>query len=128
MAVTTDIWRTFNSILDSCSDWIDAIRGASLRLLFPALDVRHSFFDIPSGVSTQILGERKGARRFTIIQNISDTDMFVSLDGNSAVVNQGIRISANGNLLLDITLVGTSISAIHSGTGNKRITISEDVQ
>jgi hypothetical protein len=127
MAVTTDIWRTFNSILNDCSDWVDAIRGASLRLLFPALDINHLSVDIGTS-STPVLGARPGSRRMLILDNVSDTDIYVSLDGQSATLTRGIRISSNGSLLLDITLTGQSISAVHGGTGTKRLLVTEDVQ
>lgn len=75
-------------------------------------------------------------RRALIVQNQSDTDLYIAFD-NAAVTGPagtypGIKLAANGG-----TWSGTSVSpwdqtcdravyAIHAGTGNKVLVVHED--
>lgn len=70
-------------------------------------------------------------RRWIIIQNLSDTDVFLALDGSTDVtiasgLKPGVRIAANGgNLSVGESQRDTTtnfpIYAIHGGTGTKDI-------
>lgn len=132
MAVGTDLWRKLNSVACETGSWMDAIKQASLRWLFPAIDVRHVDIDVAT-TSTPVLSARQGCRRFLILENDSDTTIYCSLDGNPAALNHGVRLNANGgNLLLDITTTGPAIFAIHGDTSPpgsvKRLIVTEDLQ
>ena len=77
--------------------------------------------------STQILAYN-GARKYAAIVNDSDTAIYLAIDA-AAVVNQGIRINANGGSyeILQADLVTDAIYGIHGGVGNKRVTVVEEV-
>lgn len=67
-------------------------------------------------------------RVYVLLENDSDTDIYVAF-GVPAVVNQGIRLNANGgslelsegNHFLDVR----AINAIHGGAGGKNLLITE---
>lgn len=72
-------------------------------------------------------------RKWAILQNLSDTDIFVSLDGSSDVTGSagakpGLKLSANGGTAAggegeyNINFSGP-IYAVHEGAGNKVLTL-----
>lgn len=68
----------------------------------------------------------KGARAILILQNNSDTDIYCKLDGSAAVLNQGIRLLANGGAFgFDVTVPQSAVYCIHGGTGNKVLLLTE---
>lgn len=71
--------------------------------------------------STQILAVNT-SRKSTIICNDSDTTMWLAI-GQTAVAHQGIRLNANGGVLV-ISINGDiysteAVNGIHVGVGNK---------
>jgi hypothetical protein len=73
-------------------------------------------------------------RRLLIIQNLSDTDVFIALEGSAGVTtdtgaNPGLRLNANGGVFVggeESHLPGgaeQAIYAIHGGTGTKNISV-----
>lgn len=72
-------------------------------------------------------------REWFILQNLSDTDIFVSLEGTSAVTgaagaSPGYRLAANGGTLTggegEFNLNNNGpIYAIHEGTGSKTLVL-----
>jgi hypothetical protein len=128
MALNEDLWRKLNSVACEAGSWMDAVKAASLRLLFPALDVRHSEVLVAT-TSTPVLGARRGCRRFLLLQNDSDEEMYISVDGTPAALNHGLFVCPKGNILLDITTTGLAVFAIHAGaSGTKNLLVTEDVQ
>ena len=69
-------------------------------------------------------------RKYALLINDSDTTIYMKL-GAAAVVNQGIRLNANGGSYEMSTLFGNlytgAIYGIHGGSGNKAILIVEGV-
>lgn len=70
-------------------------------------------------------------RSYALLTNISDTDIWLAIDGNDAVVGQGIFLSAYGGSF-EMTpgegnLTSRSISAIQAGTGTKTLVTTEAV-
>lgn len=72
-------------------------------------------------------------RKWSILQNLSDTDIYVALDGSSDVTGAagakpGIKLSAQGGIAaggegeFNINFSGP-IYAIHEGTGSKVLTL-----
>jgi len=76
--------------------------------------------------TTQILAANDN-RKYAAIVNDSDTTIYLALGAN-AVLNQGIRLNANGGayevLLADLNIV--AINGIHGDAGVKRVTVVED--
>lgn len=77
--------------------------------------------------STQILAANAN-RKCAPICNDSDTTMWLAI-GQAAVANRGIRLNANGGVLV-ISINGDiysteAVNAIHAGVGNKVATVQE---
>lgn len=72
-------------------------------------------------------------REWLIMQNLSDTDIYLSMDGSSDVsgaagAKPGVRISANGGMISGgegefNIYFNNPIYAVHEGTGNKVLTL-----
>lgn len=78
--------------------------------------------------STQAALAANAARRYALLINDSDTDIYIKF-GAAAVANQGIRLNAAGgshemNITLGNLYLG-AINAIHGGTGTKTLLILE---
>lgn len=85
-------------------------------------------FDLVPETPTTILPARDG-RKYLFLQNLSDTIITISLDGNPAVTNRHLQLAAEGGSY-ELARVETgvpirSISAIHSGVGNKILVVIE---
>ena len=69
-------------------------------------------------------------RKYALLVNDSDTTIYIKLNA-AAVVNQGIRLNANGGSYEMSTLFGNlytgAIYGIHGGSGNKAILIVQGV-
>lgn len=67
-------------------------------------------------------------RNYALIQNDSDTVVYIKI-GAAAVVNQGIRLNANGGAYemsaKNGNLSRLAINGIHAGVGNKAILVTE---
>ncbi len=76
--------------------------------------------------STTVLASNAD-RTYALIVNDSDEVIYLKL-GTTALVNSGIRLSANGGWLEftenDALWTGI-ITGIHGGTGNKAVTVTE---
>lgn len=77
---------------------------------------------------TEVLS--RASRNAVVLQNLSDTDMFVAARGNltaAAGDNSGLRIKADGGTLSLTDLAGNgsvadaAIYAVHAGTGTKEL-------
>ena len=71
------------------------------------------------------------ARKVLFIQNISATDVDVSLDGTAATMGDGVRLYANGDALTlsaaDGSLTTAAIYAISTSGDNKAVRVIEGV-
>jgi hypothetical protein len=77
--------------------------------------------------STQMLAANV-SRNFLILQNDSDTTVYLKF-GATAVLNEGIRLnSAGGSMLLDYKFVTQAVNCIHGGTGNKVLLVTSGTQ
>jgi hypothetical protein len=70
-------------------------------------------------------------RKYLLLINDSDTTMYLSLDGGAAVVNEGIRVNSGGSSY-GMSFKGGDlftgvITAIHGGTGTKKLLYTEGV-
>lgn len=67
-------------------------------------------------------------RTYLLLINDSDTALYLKL-GAAAVVNQGIRLNANGGSLelsdINANLDLRAVNVIHGGAGNKALLITE---
>lgn len=80
--------------------------------------------------ATQIVAPN-AFRRLLVIQNTSDTDVFIKMDSSATEVTTaiGIKLTAGGEPLIITCDRGefiNSIRAIHGGTGSKTVRIQED--
>lgn len=71
-------------------------------------------------------------RKLLILQNLSDTDIYIKLDSSTdeVTVANGIKLAASSNPFV-ITTNGTgeqhaAVRAIHAGSGNKVLRVQED--
>lgn len=69
-------------------------------------------------------------RKYALLVNDSDTTIYIKL-GAAAVLNEGIRLNANGGSYEMSAALGNlvhvAINAIHGGTGNKVLLVTEGV-
>jgi len=92
---------------------------------FPNLTLTHSTIQVDT-TSTSILPANPN-RKYLLIVNISDTDMYLSFD-TDAVVSQGIPISSNnGNLELQPWFVSTQAIKAINNVGLKNLLVTEGV-
>ena len=77
--------------------------------------------------STTVIRGEDRHRRYLLLQNISDEDVFMSI-GQDAVLNEGVLLEANGGAYeisrANGNLDTQNINVIHAGTGNKQIMIT----
>lgn len=115
---------------DDGGDWV-------LRVVDSApFIVEVSHFDTPTHTeinvnvtSTQLLAENLN-RKYVLIINNSDTEIFISL-GVTAVANKGILLMSKGSAFEISSMAGNLytgvINAIHNSTGTKQVLITEGV-
>ena len=65
--------------------------------------------------------------RNVILQNDSDTDIYLNVAGGAAVVNAGVRLNANGGTwTMEPDVPIAAITCIHGGSGTKRLLVTHD--
>ena len=70
------------------------------------------------------------ARTSVTLVNDSDTDVYLAIEGETAVLNQGIRLNSGGGSAQfggegGLPLTKGAIRGIHGGTGNKVMGVQE---
>jgi len=92
------------------------------------LSYSHSKLDVTTTSQTAVAAS--DGRKWLLLINDSDTDIYINM-GGTAVANTGIRLNANGGSLELNPVLGSryqgAITAIHSGTGDKVLLITEGV-
>jgi hypothetical protein len=106
----TPILVDYNGILQVGTPYIEVYSGTGVNV---------------TTSSTLILAQNL-YRRHALICNDSDTVIYLNLSV-AAVMNQGIRLNANGGSYeINFTnLTSQAIYGIHGGTGNKVVTVIE---
>lgn len=72
--------------------------------------------------ATEVFGE-DAVGSFLLLQNVSDTDMYLSFTGD-AEVGAGIYLKTGASLLMDVVTVDGNLSAIHAGSGDKTLLVT----
>lgn len=82
------------------------------------------------GTATGTAVPANASRKYLLMVNDSDTDMYLGLDG-AAVANEGIRVnSGGGSYAMSFKggdLFTGEVTAIHGGTGTKKLLYTEGV-
>ncbi len=70
-------------------------------------------------------------RRLLMIQNVSDTDIYLKMDSSATVLttSNGIKLPAGGTPLVITCNPGefdNKIEGIHGGAGNKEVRVTEE--
>lgn len=71
-------------------------------------------------------------RKILVLQNLSDTDIYIKLDSSSDEVttSNGIKLTSGGSpFVITTTKAGeqfSAVRAIHAGVGNKALRVTED--
>ena len=70
------------------------------------------------------------SRNMVVLVNDSDEAIYLATDGETAVINRGVRLNASGGSAQyggpgGLPLTTGAINAIHAGTGNKVLGIQE---
>ena len=90
--------------------------------------INHSALAVTTASQTALAANAN--RKYASFQNDSDTVIYLKV-GSGAVVGQGYRINPNGGSLEMSPAIGnlslSAIYAVHNGTGNKNLLISEGV-
>lgn len=65
-------------------------------------------------------------RKYIMIQNISDTTIWIKLDGSPAIVNEGIELLSKGSyeVITPMPISQNSVTAIHNSTGSKTVLVT----
>lgn len=75
--------------------------------------------------STSVLASN-ASRKFLQIINDSDEVVYIAFDGAAAVAHEGTRLNPEGGAVtLDRYVPTAAIKAIHEGTGNKKLLVTE---
>jgi ethanolamine utilization microcompartment shell protein EutL len=80
-------------------------------------NVVHDTVDVEDS-STSVYGEN-AVGSFLLLQNVSDTDMYLSFTG-AAVVGAGMYLRAGASLLMDTVVVDAPLTAIHNASGDTK--------
>ena len=84
--------------------------------------MNHDTIDV--GVASTLVLASCTKRDSLVLENDSDTTIYCSI-GKAAVVNEGIRLNANGgSFTIDKACPTEAIYAIHGGAGTKRLLVS----
>jgi len=80
---------------------------------------------------TEVLPARR-TRKFIILQNVSDTDIYLDFtsDTDALTTANGIKIEAGDTMILDGLEGGAftnAVTAIHGGSGAKSLRVQEEV-
>lgn len=85
----------------------------------------HSIVEV--GVANTLVLDANPNRKYLLIANNSDTDMYINLEGD-AVVGQGIPLNKGGNYQMSSNYISVgAINAIHNGVGNKQLLVTEGI-
>lgn len=86
--------------------------------------VTHSAVNVTTS-STEVVATVAIRRSLLVLINDSDAAIYCNLAGAAAVLNQGVRLNANGGaLLLDVAVSRRTVNCIHGGSGNKVLLVS----
>lgn len=83
---------------------------------------------IPCATTSTAVFSAAPFRSLLILQNDSDTVIYVSLTGVAATVGAGVRLEANGGSLffdLPTSMPRAAITCIHGGSGTKNLLATE---
>lgn len=93
-----------------------------------AVSVTHTAVTVTTTTGQALAADVIGHRVYVLLVNDSDTTIYIGL-GAAAVANQGIRINAEGGAYEMSKALGNlytgAINAIHGGSGNKTLLVSE---
>lgn len=107
--------------------WYSKLANALSTLTEGTIEYTHTKADITTS-STAALAANTD-RKYTLLINISDTDIYLKADGNAAVVGRGIYLKANGGSYEMSPRIGNlttaAIKGIHDGAGNKGLLVTE---
>lgn len=99
-----------------------------VRIMGAIIEVSHSKLAI-TATSGQVLAANLN-RKYALLANDSDTTIYLGL-GVTAVAGEGIPLNPHGGSYEMSSAIGNLytgvINAIHSGTGNKNLLITEGV-
>ncbi len=85
----------------------------------------HSAVNVTTS-TTAVVSAAVFFRQILILVNDSDAVIYCNLAGAAAVLNQGIRLNANGgNIVMDVAVTKTAVNCIHGNSGNKVILVTE---
>ncbi len=81
-----------------------------------------SYNQVDITTAATLIKAAKSDRRSLVIENISDTDIYIGLD-NAVTTATGLLLKANASI--EFTYYNGTIYGIHGGTGNKRVSYIE---
>jgi hypothetical protein len=126
------------AILDALNSGIEVsgpLTDAELRAAAVQVAINGSLATVTHSVATvtTATGAALAAnvnRKYALLVNDSDTVIYIKIGAN-AVANQGIRLNANGGSYEMSNALGNlntgAINAIHAGSGNKTLLVTEGV-
>jgi hypothetical protein len=88
-------------------------------------------FSVLVGTTVTPVLAGKYDRKFIVVQNLSDTPVFLDFTSDSVTltVGNGYRLDAGDTLIIDDLIGGSftnAIEAIHAGVGTKELRIQEE--
>lgn len=103
------------------------VLAAPPELAADGAKITHGYKDCGTTSALTGIGELAGATgqtryRIITLQNDSNADLYLKLNGEAAVVNEGHRLNANGGtIVLDIVVANGPVTCIHGSSGSKRL-------
>lgn len=109
---------------------IAALKGlyALLEDIVGAQSCAYTYTAAGVTTSSSVVLAGNASRKYLLLQNDSDTTIYIKSGASAAVVNEGIRIPSGGSFeasLLQGNLLVSQITAIHGGSGTKTLLITE---
>ena len=102
------------------------INSAFAATGFPVITLTHTAINVTTSTGEALAANT--SRRWLLIENDSDTAIYCKV-GVAAVLNQGIRLNANGGSWELSPRLGNyntgAVNCIHGGTGNKVLLVTE---
>lgn len=129
-AVTTNANGTISAKLRGIVALFVTLNALVTSLLASFSSVTPTHTAVNATTSTSQILASNANRKYALLINDSDTVVYIKI-GAAAALNEGIRLNANGGsyeMSLGMGNLATgAINAIHGGTGNKALLITEGV-
>lgn len=124
-AAGSDAGLVVRNIPGSTTQNVDVV-GGNVGFAVDTDQPTHSTASVGT-TNTTVVGAPAGGntRKYIMVQNISDTTVWIKLDGSAAVVNEGVEILSKGvyEVITPMPISQTAVTGIHNSSGSKTVLV-----